>query len=85
MKLTITTADDQLFSLEVPGDIEIENLKVYCEVECGIPAGQISLLWNGQLLSDGKKSLESYGAVDGDMLFLQKTVQGKLSINAMGN
>lgn len=71
MKLTITTFRDDLFTLEVPADIEIENLKAYCEVESRIPASEISLLWNGNPLADNKKTVAQYGISDGDMLFLQ--------------
>lgn len=70
MKLTITTFRDDLFTLEVPKDIELENFKAYCEVESGLPAAHIALMWNGNPLTDDKKSIDQYGIADGDMLFL---------------
>lgn len=75
MKLTITNAEGDIFTLEVPGDIEIENLKAYCEVESGIPSSEIDLLYNGALLNESKKTAEQYGLSDGEMLFLQRTQQ----------
>lgn len=71
MKLTVTTFRDDLFTLEVPEDIELENFKAYCEVESGLSASEITLVWNGNPLQDDKKSIRQYGIADGDMLFLQ--------------
>lgn len=75
MKLTITTLSDDIFTLEVSNDMELENVKALCEFECGIPAGEISLLWNGRPLHDDKKKLKEYGVVDGDILLMQR-IQG---------
>lgn len=72
MKLTVTTFKDDLFTLEVPEDIEVENVKAYCEVESGIPASEITLLWNGNPLSENKWTIAQYGLKDGDMMFLQQ-------------
>ncbi|XP_067946090.1 protein DDI1 homolog 2-like [Watersipora subatra] len=71
MKLTITTFKDDLFTLEVPEDIELENVKAYCEVESGLPATDITLVWDGNHLNDDKKTVKQYGIADGDMIFLQ--------------
>lgn len=71
MKLSVTTFKDDLFTLEVSDDIEIENLKVYCEMESGIPSANITLVWNGTPLTDNKKTVGQYGISDGEMLFLQ--------------
>lgn len=73
MKLTFTTIDGKLFTLDVPNDLELENLKAYCEAECEIPAEEITLLVNGNPLTDSKKTVEQYCINDGDMLFLQRT------------
>lgn len=74
MKLTITTYDDQIFHLEVPDDIELENLKAYCEMESGISSSEFSLIFNGESMTDGKKSVQQYGVGDGDMLYLQQSM-----------
>jgi len=71
MRLTLTTLSDNVYQLEVSSDLELENFKALCEVECGIPAAEISLLHNGRPLYDDKKPLKDYGIVDGDMLIIQ--------------
>lgn len=37
MKLTIAAPADLTFTLEVPDDLELENLKAFCELESGLP------------------------------------------------
>lgn len=72
MKITITTLADYIFTLDVSEDLELENFKVFCEVESGFPAPEIVISFNGVLLKDEKKSLKDYGIVDGDMVVLQR-------------
>lgn len=71
MKITITTLTDFIFTLDVSEDLELENFKVFCEVESGFPAPEIVISFNGVLLSDEKKSLKDYGIADGDVVVLQ--------------
>ena len=75
MKLMLTTLSDELFNIEVADDIELLNFKALCEFECGIPATQIAILWNGRPLHDDKLKLKDYGIVDGEMLLIQR-IQG---------
>lgn len=70
MKITVTTSSDLIFVLDVSEDLELENFKAFCEVESGIPSGQIGVAHNGQLLTDNKKPLKDYGISDGDVLFI---------------
>ena len=72
MRLTLTTLSDDVYQLEVSSDLEVENFKALCEVECGIPASEISLLHNGRPFYDDKKPLKDYGIADGDMLIIQQ-------------
>lgn len=76
MKITITTLTDFIFTLEVSEDLELENFKVFCEVESGFPAAETVVSFNGVILSDEKKSLKDYGIVDGDVVVLQHMLQG---------
>lgn len=71
MKITITTLTDYIFTLEISEDLELENFKVFCEVESGFPAPEIVISFNGVILNDEKKSLKDYGIVDGDIVVLQ--------------
>ena len=49
MKVTVATLSDTVFTLEVAADMEVENFKALCEVESGIPAAEMVLLFNGQV------------------------------------
>jgi len=85
MRITVTTLADEIFNLDVSDDLELENFKAFCEVESGIPAAEISLLFNGIVLDDDSKSLKSYGLKEGDMIVIQRkrsaaTNQGSLYI-----
>ena len=72
MKLTVTTSDDQIFTLDVASDMELENFMALCEVESGIPISQIVLTHDGRPLQDATKSLAAYQIADGDVLLLIK-------------
>jgi len=71
MNISVCSLSDQVFALNVSEDLELENLKAFCEVESGVPAHQIQLSFNGLPLTDLKKTLRDYGIKDGDMLIMQ--------------
>ena len=72
MKLTFTTLSDHIFNIDVSEDMELENLKVLCSIETNINVEKIAVLFNGNTLSDNKKSISQYGIKEGDMLFVQE-------------
>ena len=72
MRITVTTLSDDIFNLDVSEDLELENFKAFCEVESGIPAAEISLVYNGQVMDDGSKSLKNHGLKEGDVVVIQK-------------
>lgn len=72
MKLTITTLTDIVFTLEVNDEMELENFKALCSLEANIAAEQMAVFFNGNILTDTKKTLAAYGIHDGDMLLVQK-------------
>lgn len=72
MQLTVTTLSDQMFSLDVSDDLELENFKALCEFETEIPSSEIAILWNGRPLHDNKRTLKDYGIKNGDVLLLQQ-------------
>lgn len=72
MRITVTTLSDDIFNLDVSEDLELENFKAFCEVESGIPAAEISLVFNGKMMEDGSKSLRSHGLKEGDVIVLQR-------------
>ena len=71
MQLTITTLSDQLFNIEVSEDLELENFKALCQIETGVPASEMSIVWNGRPLHDDKLTLKQYGIHHGDMVLIQ--------------
>ncbi len=70
MQLTVTTGGDDMFQVDVSGEIEVENMKALLESESGVPAAEITLYLDGKLLHDDKKSLDSFGVKNGDVLLL---------------
>lgn len=76
MKITVTTLSDQIFTLDVSEDLEIENFKALCEVESGIPSGEMGLLFNGVPMLDNKKSLKDYKVQEGDMVMMDRIRSG---------
>jgi len=72
MKVTVATLSDNVFTLDVSEDLEIENFKAFCEVESGIPSAEIGLLFNGIPMTDLKKTLKDYGVKDGDMVMMDR-------------
>eukprot|EP00794_Sanderia_malayensis_P015077 gene15077-16633_t len=78
MQLTIA-AGETVFPVDVSGEIELENFKALLEFESSVPAKEISMFLNGQLLSGDKKSLDSLGVKDGDVLLLIRNGAGQAS------
>ncbi|KAJ8022147.1 Protein DDI1-like 2 [Holothuria leucospilota] len=72
MKVYVTFNGD-VVSMDVSPDLEVENFKALCEVECGVPTNQCLLSFNGVPLLDVKKSLASYGIKDDEMILLQRS------------
>lgn len=58
------------FSLQVSPDFELHNFRVLCELESGIPAEEIQIVYMERLLAYDHCSLGSYGLKDGDMVVL---------------
>ncbi|KAM5224135.1 protein DDI1 homolog 1 [Hipposideros larvatus] len=58
------------FSIQVSSDFELHNFRVLCELESGIPAEEIQIIYMEQLLTDDHCSLGSYGLKDGDVVVL---------------
>ena len=75
MKVTATLEGDQIFSLEVSEDLELENFKALVEFESGVPSSQIVIFHNGVPLRDPNVTLNGYGVKDGDVLLIQRSLQ----------
>lgn len=74
MKVTATLEGDQIFTLDVSEDLELENFKALLEFECGIQSSQMMIFHNGLPLRDEKKTLNGYGIKDGDVLLIQRVL-----------
>jgi len=75
MKVTATLEGDQIFTLDVSEDLELENFKALLEFECGVQSSQIVIFHNGVPLGDDKKTLNGYGIKDGDVLLIQRALR----------
>lgn len=75
MKVTATLEGDQIFTLDVSEDLELENFKALLEFECGVQSSQIVIFHNGVPLADDKKTLNGYGIKDGDVLLIQRALR----------
>ena len=75
MKLTVSLQGDQIFNVDVSGDLELENFKALLEFESGIQSSQIVIFHNGVQLRDNKKTLNGYGIKNGDVLLMQRLMQ----------
>ncbi|XP_053451455.1 protein DDI1 homolog 1 [Nycticebus coucang] len=65
------------FSVQVSPDFELRNFRVLCELESGVPAQEIQIVFMERLLADDHCSLSSYGLKDGDVVvLLQKDSAG---------
>ncbi|KAH8236677.1 hypothetical protein KR026_008170 [Drosophila bipectinata] len=71
MKITVTS-DDKVFCLDVPQDLELENLKVLCAMEIGADVTQLVVLFNNRELTNDKHSLQQCGVGDGDFILLER-------------
>mmetsp|Transcript_30532 Transcript_30532/g.42279 ORF Transcript_30532/g.42279 Transcript_30532/m.42279 type:complete len:420 (-) Transcript_30532:99-1358(-) len=69
MHITISTEDDNLFSLDMDENETIENLKAVLEVETFIPLGQQRLLGAGKELIN-TATLKDSGISSGDVIML---------------
>jgi len=72
MQVTVTTLMGEVFSLEVPEDLELENFKAFCEAESSVPAKEMVIMFNGAVLKDDKKTLKEHGVKNGDMVVMEK-------------
>jgi hypothetical protein len=78
MKISITTLDGNVYSLEVSDDLEILNLKALCEQETNVPVSEMSLTFNGRPLNDDTRTVASYSLKDNDMIMVQRMKNSSL-------
>lgn len=70
MKINVSFGEN-VFSLEVPEDLELENFKAFCEIESGNKASELIIIFNNTVLNDDKQSLKFFGISDGDFIKLE--------------
>ncbi|XP_059185552.1 protein DDI1 homolog 2 isoform X3 [Centropristis striata] len=60
------------FALDVSPDLELRDFIALCELESGIPAGEIQVTYVEQPLKDPTRALGTYGVKDGDVVVLRQ-------------
>ncbi|XP_040890078.1 protein DDI1 homolog 2 isoform X1 [Toxotes jaculatrix] len=60
------------FALDVSPDLELRDFVALCELESGIPAGEIQITYVEQPLKDLTRALGTYGVKDGDVVVLRQ-------------
>ncbi|XP_046880912.1 protein DDI1 homolog 2 isoform X1 [Hypomesus transpacificus] len=76
MLVTVFCAPRELpettFALDVSPELELRDFVALCELESGIPAGEIQILYIEQPLKDLTRALGTYGLKDGDVVVLRQ-------------
>lgn len=76
MLLTVFCAprdrSETTFALDVSPELELRDFLALCELESGIPAGEIQIIYAEQPLQDPTRALGNYGLKDGDVLVLRQ-------------
>ncbi|TKS71307.1 Protein DDI1 -like protein 2 [Collichthys lucidus] len=60
------------FALDVSPELELRDFVALCELESGIPAGEIQITYVEQPLKDPTRALGNYGVKDGDVVVLRQ-------------
>ncbi|KAM7402250.1 hypothetical protein PAMP_017507 [Pampus punctatissimus] len=60
------------FALDVSPELELRDFVALCELESGIPAGEIQVTYVEQPLKDPTRALGTYGVKDGDVVVLRQ-------------
>ncbi|XP_070701104.1 protein DDI1 homolog 2 isoform X2 [Pempheris klunzingeri] len=60
------------FALDVSPELELRDFVALCELESGIPAGEIQITYVEQPLKDPARALGTYGVKDGDVVVLRQ-------------
>ncbi|XP_063766682.1 protein DDI1 homolog 2 isoform X1 [Eleginops maclovinus] len=60
------------FALDVSPELELRDFIALCELESGIPAGEIQVTYIEQPLKDPTRALGTYGVKDGDVVVLRQ-------------
>ncbi|XP_061146238.1 protein DDI1 homolog 2 isoform X2 [Syngnathus typhle] len=63
---------ESTFALDVSPELELRDFVALCELESGIPAGEIQISYVEQPLKDPTRALGTYGVKDGDVVVLRQ-------------
>ena len=61
MRLTVTTEDDKIVTVEVDAETQVTNLKAIIEAETDVPTATQVLVFNGRELTDASTRASSGG------------------------
>jgi len=68
--IVFKTLNGRCFSLDLDSNDTVETLKEILASMEGIPAQQQKLIFNGQQMREGNKSIHSYGVSDGSVIYI---------------
>ncbi|OQV23903.1 Protein DDI1-like protein 2 [Hypsibius exemplaris] len=77
MRITFTTPNGEMVTLDLAEDMELENVKALCEYDLKIPAINMVISVNGQALTDDKKTLTAVGLKDGDVVLVLPAISNR--------
>ncbi|XP_072308582.1 protein DDI1 homolog 2 isoform X3 [Eucyclogobius newberryi] len=63
---------ETIFSLDVSPELELRDFVALCEIESGIPAVEIQIVYVEQEMKDPTRALGNYGVKDGDVVELRQ-------------
>uniref|UniRef100_A0AAV2M801 Protein DDI1 homolog 2 n=1 Tax=Knipowitschia caucasica TaxID=637954 RepID=A0AAV2M801_KNICA len=66
---------ETIFSLDVSPELELRDFVALCELESGVPASEIQIVYVEQQLKDPTRALGNYGVKDGDVVELRQAEQ----------
>ncbi|CAG8589917.1 14124_t:CDS:10 [Acaulospora morrowiae] len=83
IRIAITTEMGDLHNLEVDSQIEFESIKPLIEAKTGIPSSEQTISYNGQEMTDPKRTLKQYGIVQDEILYLRRRSSAPMHVEQM--
>lgn len=73
MKITVSSEfDGQVFGIDIPNELTLQDFKAYVEAETGIPVSDQVLIHNSKTLQNDEQTLSALGIEEDDLVILNK-------------
>lgn len=82
MRITISTESGEIYAIDFPSSLTVEDFKAYLEAETGIPVASQILIHNTKTLAEPKRTLDQAGLQDDDLVELRKVPQRAPAANS---